>query len=239
MYPNNETLGLITARGGSKGLPRKNILPLAGKPLIAWTIEAALQSNLLSRVIISTDDPEIADVGRKCGAEVPFLRPDELAQDNSPSIASVFHSIHWLADHENYCPEYVMLLQPTSPLRSPEDIQRTIQIIQEHKADSVVSVTAVHQHPYWMKTIIPDGKLVDFLTTERSYARRQDLPTAYALNGAIYLTKRDVLLARGSFYGDNTFAYVMPSECSIDIDTPWEFHLAELILKDKLQHESN
>jgi N-acylneuraminate cytidylyltransferase/CMP-N,N'-diacetyllegionaminic acid synthase len=152
---------------------------------------------------------------------------------------AVLHAVHWLADQEGYHPEYVMLLQPTSPLRSLEDIQKAIQIIQDKQADAVVSVTPVHEHPYWMKTISPDGRLVDFLSLERPYARRQELPPAYAINGAIYLTRRDVLLARSSFYGDNTLSYIMPPERSLDIDTPWEFHLAELILKEASHHEQN
>jgi len=220
-------------------VPRKNIRQLASKPLIAWTIETALSSQCLDRVIVSTEDYRIAEVARTFGAEVPFMRPLELSQDNSPGIDAVLHAIHWLADHEDYRPEYVMLLQPTSPLLSPEDIQKAIQIIQDKQADSVVSVTTAHQHPYWMKTISQDGRLVDFLSMERSYVRRQDLPTAYALNGAIYIARRGVLLERSSFYGDNTLAYVMPPERSLDIDTPWDFHLAELILKDNLQHERN
>lgn len=220
-------------------MPRKNIRQLASKPLIAWTIETALSSQCLDRVIVSTEDYRIAEVARTFGAEVPFMRPLELSQDNSPGIDAVLHAIHWLADHEDYRPEYVMLLQPTSPLLSPEDIQKAIQIIQDKQADSVVSVTTAHQHPYWMKTISQDGRLVDFLSMERSYVRRQDLPTAYALNGAIYIARRGVLLERSSFYGDNTLAYVMPPERSLDIDTPWDFHLAELILKDNLQHERN
>ncbi|MCJ7431995.1 MAG: acylneuraminate cytidylyltransferase family protein [Anaerolineales bacterium] len=232
-------LGLITARGGSKGIPQKNIRDLAGKPLLAWTIEVALSSQCFDKVVVSTDDYRIAKVARDFGADVPFMRPFEMAQDDSSSMDAVLHAVHFLANHENYFPQYIMLLQPTSPLRSSVDIQKAIKIIQDKQADSVVSVTTVHQHPYWMKTISPDGRLADFSPTERSYTKRQDLPTAYALNGAIYLARREVLLARSSFYGKNTFAYVMPSERSLDIDTPWEFHLAELILKDNLQHESN
>ena len=234
-----KTLAIIPARGGSKGIPQKNIRNLDGKPLIAWTIDVARSSQCFDRIVVSTEDYRIAEVACTFGAEVPFMRPVELSQDNSPSIDAVLHAVHWLADHEDYRPEYMMLLQPTSPLRSSEDIQKAIQIIQDKQADSVVSVTIVHQHPYWIKTISPDGQLVDFLFPEKPYSNRQDLPPAYALNGAIYLARRDVLLARSSFYGDNTLAYVMPPERSIDIDTPWEFHLAELILKDNLQHENN
>jgi N-acylneuraminate cytidylyltransferase/CMP-N,N'-diacetyllegionaminic acid synthase len=230
-------LVIIPARGGSKGLPRKNIRQLAGKPLIAWTIEAALRSQVPSRVVLSTDDPEILNVGLQWGAEAPFLRPIELAQDQSGSVDVILHAVHWLADNENYLPEYVMFLQPTSPLRSSEDIQQAVRLIRDKQADAVVSVNPVHQHPYWMKTISTDGRLVNFLSTERPYTSRQDLPPTYALNGAIYLIKRDVFLAQRSLNVENTLAYVMPSERSLDIDTPWDFHLAELVLKDKLQHE--
>jgi len=230
-------LAVILARGGSKQIPGKNIRSLCGKPLIAWTIDSAISSQCFDRIMVSTEDYKIAEVACTFGAEVPFMRPEELAQDHSPSIASVLHAVHWLANHEDYHPDYVMLLQPTSPLRSPEDIQKAIQITQDKQADSVVSVTEVHHHPFWMKKISPDEHLIDFLPNQLSYARRQDLPTAYALNGAIYLAKRDVLLAKSSFYKDTTAAYVMPPERSLDIDTPWEFHLAELIMRDKTKHE--
>jgi N-acylneuraminate cytidylyltransferase/CMP-N,N'-diacetyllegionaminic acid synthase len=227
-------LALITARGGSKAIPGKNIKILAGKPLIAWTIEAAKKAESIDRVVVSTDDELIAKIAKEWGADVPFLRPSELAQDNSPSIDAVTHAVKWLAENENYQPEYVMLLQPTSPLRSAEDIQNVIEFAKSRQAESVVSVARADQHPYWMKTISSEGRLVNFMPESISFSRRQDLPAAYMLNGSIYLVKRDILIARNSLYTENTLAYVMPTERSMDIDTPWELYLAELILRDRL-----
>jgi N-acylneuraminate cytidylyltransferase/CMP-N,N'-diacetyllegionaminic acid synthase len=230
-------VGVICARGGSKGVPHKNIRPLAGKSLIAYTIETALASALIDRIIVSTDDVNIADVAGKYGANVPFLRPAELARDDTPVIDSVLHAMRWLDEHEGYRPDYVMLLQPTSPLRSTEDIDGAVQLAREKQADSVVSVYSVHQHPYWMKRVTKDGRLVDFLSLDRTYTCRQDLPSVYALNGAIYLARREILLERQTFYTNQTCAYVMPPERSLDIDTLWDFYMTELILKDRLHHE--
>ena len=232
-------LAVIPARGGSKGILRKNMAPVAGKPLMAWTIETALECSLLCRVIVSTDDREIADVARHYGAEVPFLRPTALAGDDTAGIEPVLHAARWLGQHEHYHPYYVIALQPTSPLRTAEDIQAAIQLARERQADTVVSVCHVGQHPYWMKRVTEYGKLADFLSLEQDYTRRQDLPAAYALNGAIYLARREVLLTRQSFYTGRTYAYVMPEERSLDVDTPWHLHIADLILKDRMNDEDN
>lgn len=230
-------VAIILARGGSKGVPGKNVALVAGKPLIAWTIDTALQSQLLDRVIVSTDDKEIADVAQHHGAEVPFLRPAELAKDETPGIAPLLHAVRWLDKHENYRPKYVMLLQPTSPFRTVGDIQATFELAKKKQADAVVSVTPVQQHPYWMKRISEDGRLVGFLPMERSYHRRQDLPSVYASNGAIYLARRDVIMEQETFYTDQTYAYVMPAEHSLDIDTYWDLYLADLILDNRAKLE--
>ena len=230
----SEIVGLITARGGSKSIPHKNVKPLAGKPLIAWTIEVALQSCGLSRVIVSTDDNEIAQVAREWGAEVPFVRPSELAQDDSPHIAAVDHAIRWLAAHDNVHPDYVMTLQPTSPLRTARDIDAAIEIAETHTAIAVVSVCETGHHPYLSRRILPDGTLADFVSSDISYMRRQALPPAYVLNGAIYLNCRESLLHNQTFLPQGTYAYIMPLEWSLDIDLPWDLYLADLILRDKL-----
>lgn len=225
-------LGIVPARAGSKSIPRKNIAIVAGKPLIAHTIQAALDAKHIDRVIVSTDSQEIAEVARSFGAEVPFLRPPELAQDNTPGIEPILHAVRWLNDNDDYHPDYVMVLQPTSPLRTAEDIKAAVQLAQKHQADSVVSVCPAHQHPYWMKRITDDGRLVDFLSLNTDYTRRQDLPPVYALNGAIYLVRCEVLLEHKTFHTDHTYAYVMPPERSLDIDTPWNLYLADLILRE-------
>lgn len=228
-----DVVGLITARGGSKGIPRKNVKLLAGKPLIAWTIEAALKSGKLSRIIVSTDDDEIIQVAQAWGAETPFVRPTEVSQDNSPHILAVEHAIHWLEEHEHTRPEYILLLQPTSPLRMAEDINAAIEIAAGNQAEAVVSISETKHHPYLTKHILPNGLLADFVSTDLSYLRRQDLPPAYAINGAIYLNRSDSLLNARTFLPPNTYGYVMPLERSLDIDSPWDFYLTELILNHK------
>ncbi|MBI4538154.1 MAG: acylneuraminate cytidylyltransferase family protein [Gemmatimonadetes bacterium] len=231
-----EVVGVITARGGSKSIPRKNLAPLAGKPLIAWTIEAALRSELLGRVILSTDDAEIAEVARRWGAEVPFLRPRELARDDSPHVPVVIHAVEWL-ERQGAPPKYVLLLQPTSPLRSAEDIDGAIQMAFEKRAASVVSVCEARSHPYLVMRVTPSGRLRPFGPRPRRYLRRQSLPPVHVVNGAIYLVRRDVLMGRRTFYTDRTYAYLMPAERSLDIDTPWDLHLAELILEERRGRE--
>jgi CMP-N,N'-diacetyllegionaminic acid synthase len=230
------TLALVVARGGSKSIPRKNLAPLAGKPLIAWTIEAALQCRSPLRVIVSTDDEEIARAATRYGATHPFTRPVELAQDDSPTFPVVAHALERLAADGGYMPERVLLLQPTSPLRTADDIDGAMAVAEEHDADSVVSVTPASQHPRLMKRVSAGGMLEDF-DTGGSVARRQDLEPAYALNGAIYLTRRSWLDTHESFYADRTYAYVMPAERSIDVDEPWDLHLCELILRDRLARD--
>ena len=231
-------LALIPARGGSKGVPRKAVRPLAGKPLIGWTIEAALACPDLERVVVTTEDTEIMAVSREFGAEVPFRRPAELAGDTTPGIEPVVHALDWLAQHEGYRPDWVLLLQPTSPLRTAGDISAAVALAGARDADSVVGVTEADPHPLWTKALDDDGLLREWLPDDGGHTRRQDLPPLVALNGAIYLTRRDVLLARRSWYGDRTAAYVMPPERSLDIDTPWDFHLAELVMSQPLGGEA-
>jgi len=233
-----DVLAIITARGGSKGLHRKNVLPLGGKPLMAWTISAALQSTAISRTIVSTDDEELTEVAKSWGAEVPFMRPAELAMDDSGHVAVVEHAIHWLERHEKVCPEYVMLLQPTSPLRTAEDINSAVQLAKEHQAVAVVSVTRTKHHPHLSKQVLGDGTLVGFLPGDTTDLRRQALSPAYALNGAIYLISRESFLYHRTFFPPETFAYIMPAERSIDIDSSWDFHLAELILENAYESKA-
>jgi CMP-N,N'-diacetyllegionaminic acid synthase len=230
-------VGIIPARGGSKGIPGKNLKPAAGKPLIAWTIETALAATLLDRVIVSTDSAEIADVARRYGAEVPFIRPADLAQDHTPGIEPVLHAVQWLEENEGYQPDIIVLLQPTSPLRIPEDIDSAIELIQEKRADAIVSVTPAEAHPYWMKQIDDSGRMTDFIKLDQPIDRRQDLPELYTVNGAIYVARYEVLMQQKTFDTDNTFSLVMPPERSLDIDTPWDLYLADLILRDRLGHE--
>jgi len=229
-------LAMITARGGSKGLPRKNIRTLAGKPLIAHTIENASEAHLLDRTVISTDDEEIMAVAREYGGDVPFLRPEGLARDESSVYPVLTHALRWLREHQGYSPDYVMLLQPTSPLRTAEDIDRCVELALEHNADGIVSLTEVKAHPYHTKLLSEDGIIGSFLPMDNVSDRRQGLPRVYAPNGAVYMGRSDLVMEAETFYFPRTYAYVMPQERSLDVDTPLDLHMAELILREEAQH---
>jgi len=226
-------LAVITARGGSKAIPGKNIKLMAGKPLLAYTCEAARASGRLDRIILSTDSPEIAEVGRRWGAEVPFMRPAELSGDTVIGVLPVIHALEWMEANERYRPDYVFLLQPTSPLRTAEDINRTIDLAIEKQADSVVGVTEPEVHPYWAKGVDERGRMINLLPLELADRNRQDHPQAYAVNGAIYLTRRSVILEKKTLFPAETYVYVMPPERALDVNTPWEWHLLELVLRDR------
>ena len=223
-------LGLVTARGGSKGVPGKNIRRVGGKPLIAWTLDAAKNAKSLQRTIVSTDDCDIAETARRCGAEVPFLRPAELALDDSPHVDVVVHALEWLDTHEGYRPDYVVLLQPTSPLRTAGDIDAAVSLALEKNAEAVVSVCETHNHPYLVRRLTGDCRLEEFVPCPLVYARRQDLPPAFALNGAIYISRRELLKASKSLCPAGALAYVMPEERSLQIDTDWDLRLASCVL---------
>lgn len=226
-------LAIITARGGSKTIPRKNIRDVAGKPLIAYTIEAALASRHVTRTLLSTDSPEIAAIGRSWGAEVPFLRPAELALDTTIGVAPVIHAVEWLAAHEACQPDYVLLLQPTSPLRTAADIDGAVDLAVAKSADAVVGLTPAEIHPHWMKHIDADGRMVNITPLEKADRNRQDLPATYYVNGAIYVIRPAVLLAEQTLFPPGTFAYVMPPERALDVNTPWELRLVDLVLRDR------
>ena len=222
------TFALIPARGGSKGIPRKNVKQIAGKPLIVWTIEAALRSSLLSAVVVSTDDDEIAEIARGAGAQVPFMRPAELAQDQTPGLAPVLHALDQLPHYDS-----VLLLQPTSPLRATEDIDGCLGLVSQREASSVVSVTEAVTHPYWTYRLDADQTMTRFVDAEL-IARRQDLPPVFALNGAMYFAEANWLRRSSSMVSAETLAYVMSREHSIDLDTPLDWKFAELLLKESL-----
>lgn len=217
---------LIPARGGSKGIPRKNIKSIAGKPLIGWTIEAALRSQLLDEVIVSTEDEEIAAVARQWGAQVPFLRPAELAQDDTPGMAPVLHALEQLPEFDA-----VLLLQPTSPLRTTQDIDACISLAHTLQASAAVSVCEPEKHPYWMYRLSDDQRLRTLIDAP-NVSCRQDLPPVYGLNGALYYACADWLKQHRTFVTDETVAYLMSRERSVDLDTLFDWKLAELLLKE-------
>ena len=225
-------LGVVTARGGSKGIPRKNIAPLLGKPLLAYTAEAALAAKGLARTVLSTEDEEIARVGREYGLEVPFLRPAELAGDETPTIAVLQDVVRRLESlGEVY--DAVFTLQPTTPLRRPDDIDGAIDLLQRTHADSVISfVDAGEKHPARMKLITPDGRVIDPKFAEQFEGqRRQDLPKMYLREGSVYLTRRVVLMEQSSLKGRNCRAWIIPENRACNIDTPFDLFLAEQMLK--------
>lgn len=213
-------LGIITARGGSKSVPRKSVLEAGGKPLIAWTIQAAKRSKSLDRLLVSTDDDEIAEVSRKFGAEVPFMRPAELARDDSPHMDVLLHALSWLEKNDNYVPDFIILLQPTSPLRMAEDIDAAVKTMRDKNADAAQSVYLDSNHAW-----------DEFVKGSRGYVRRQDVKGRYVLNGAVYVIRRSVLLKEKTLFPDNSTPYVMPPDRSLDVDTPWDMHVARLLLE--------
>lgn len=222
-------VGIIPARGGSKGLPRKNIKILAGKPLIVYTIEAALHSKKLNRIIVSTEDKEIADVSREYGAEV-IIRPQDLAKDTTPTEPVIKHVVSFLKS-EGYKADIIVTLQPTSPFRTSNQIDDAINEICFDNVDSVIGLKEVKEHPYKMKKI-ENGHVVPFLKIYLQSNRRQDIPPLYKENGAIYITKYDFLMNEGKIIGGNMRPFLMSNETSIDIDTHLDFKIAECLLGD-------
>ncbi|MBI2453955.1 MAG: acylneuraminate cytidylyltransferase family protein [Parcubacteria group bacterium] len=227
-------LGVITARGGSKGIPRKNIKDLCGQPLIAYTIKAAQESGIFDRIILSTDDAEIAEVAKKYGVEVPFIRPAELAQDGTPHLPVMQHAVSWLKENENYQPDLVAILQPTAPLRQARHLKEALELLIKNKADSVISVTEIpgHYSPYW--AVVADenglGKLFIGDQIRNRIPRRQNFPKkTYANNGVLYIFKTGLLsdMERPSFYGERVAIYPMAEKYSVNIDSPKDWLLAE------------
>lgn len=229
-------LGVITARAGSKGIPGKNTKLLAGRPLISYTCQAAVASGVFDRLVVSTDDERAADIAREAGCEVPFVRPADLSADDTPHLPVMQHAAAWLRDLQGYEPEWTMILMPTSPLRRPSDIVECVQLAQSKDVDSVVSVDEVpaHLNPMRMVTIDADGMARLFVggrpLRERP-VRRQDMPAAWVLNGAIYLFRTRLLFeAIPSLYGDRVAAYVMPHPFGLNLDDPQDWAAAEALL---------
>jgi CMP-N,N'-diacetyllegionaminic acid synthase len=219
---------LIPARGGSKGIPRKNIKLLAGKPLIAYTIRQALQSQYIDRTIVSTDDQEISDVARQYGAEVPFMRPADLAGDQVATVDVLLHAVDWLEKQEKYDFDILVLLHATAPLRSVDDIDSCIRMLLEAKADNVFSVTESHRNPYFnMVEIGDDGTAT--LSKKGDYVMRQNAPKVYDMNASIYVWWNDVLKKEKKIFLKKSHVYVMPKERSIDIDDDLDFTIAAFL----------
>lgn len=228
MIQGNRILAIIPARGGSKELPQKNILPLAGKPLIAWTIDAAYGSRYLDRTLVSSDSAEIAEIAAEYDGDVPFIRPAQLATDSSPIVDTLLHAVGEVGPYD-----YLVLLQPTSPLRTSMDIDRALELTINHQVRSCVSVSEVQKSPYWMYECTESQRLKPIITSAEVRTRRQDLPKVYVLNGAVYVTRTDWLQVERGFLNDDTLAYVMPQERSLDVDSELDLKLAELLIHNR------
>ncbi|MCB2308250.1 acylneuraminate cytidylyltransferase family protein [Clostridium estertheticum] len=232
MYKNKKFLVIIPARGGSKSIPNKNIMSICGKPLIAYTIDAGKKSKYIDEIIVSTDSDVIKVIAEQYGAKVPFLRPEELSNDTSKSIDVVIHAINFYKKNDvSY--DYVILLQPTSPLRTFEHLDNAIEKLIESNSTSLVSVCEADENPVLMRRI-ENEKLKEVISFEGTNLRRQDLPTFYKFNGALYINSNDMLINKRKFVDENTVPYVMDKESSIDIDTMLDARLVELIIKESI-----
>jgi CMP-N,N'-diacetyllegionaminic acid synthase len=227
----HSVLAIVPARGGSKGIPRKNIRTMAGKPLLEYTARAALGATSLSRILLSTDDPEIAAIGREAGLEVPFLRPHGLALDSTPMVQVVSHALEWTRsqglDYEAVC-----VLQPTSPLRSTATIDRCISLLWKHDVDSVISVRPVppEYNPHWVYFESPMGLLEPSIKGAEILCRQQ-LPPAYHPDGSVFVTKTEVVMAERSLRGKRTMGAISPADEAIDLDTDEQWRGLEQKLK--------
>ena len=224
MLRGHRIIGLIPARGGSRRLRRKNVRPFAGKPMLAWTVEAARESGIFDRLVLSSEDDEIMDVARRHGCEVPFRRPAELATSEADSMDVVIHALETLDEREGY----LVLLQPTSPLRTAADIVNCVQTCIERGASSCVSVSPLSKPPAFMALVTDDGRL----RRETPLANLQDRPCI--INGAVYAARIDLLLKRRTFYFPDTCACMMPHERSLDIDEEYEFIMAEALMRARI-----
>ena len=234
MIDGESILAVIPARGGSKRLPNKNILDLAEKPLIAWTIEAGLNSKYIDTVVVSSDSDDILDISKKFGTDI-IKRPDELASDTATSFDAIKHTIKNTI--ETF--DYVILLQPTSPLRNNSHIDEAFELLIKTNAAAIISVVEMDHSPLWSNTLPKDMSMVNFLKNEVLYKRSQDLVKYYRLNGAIYICKSEKLLDEKSFFlKENIYAYKMDRESSIDIDNGFDFSIAEFLISRKKLDES-
>lgn len=231
MYGNKRILGLIPARGGSKGIKDKNIRDLCGKPLIAYSIEAAMNCELIDDVVVTTDSRTIADVALSYGAEVPFLRPSELASDTSKTIDAVLHALNEL-EKLGKVYDYLVLLQPTQPLRTADHISEALKTFVSNGCKGLVSVSQVNDHPILIRSILETGELAPLLGRD-STCRRQDMPPYYRVNGCIYINKVDEICYETGF-NDNVVPYIMDRASSIDIDEEMDLAIAEAIIRSKL-----
>jgi N-acylneuraminate cytidylyltransferase/CMP-N,N'-diacetyllegionaminic acid synthase len=233
MFKKKKILALIPARGGSKGLPGKNIRTLFGKPLIAWSIEAGLNSKYVDRVVVTTDDQKIASVAKKYGAEIPFMRPKELANDKSSSIDVVLHALDYLKKQGSEF-DYIILLEPTSPLRETEDVDKSIEMLVNNRsgAVSIVGVSKVEAaHPMFDVKINKRGLLEHYMGSFQKYTRRQEIDDLYFFEGTVYISQVKAFIEKRTFYHEKTLPYIVPRWKSIEIDDIFDLVCAEAVKK--------
>lgn len=239
-----EILGIVTARGGSKSILRKNIRAFAGKPLIAWAISTLKESGVVRRVVVSTDDEEIGEVAKTYGAEVPFMRPKELAGDTTPTLPVLAHALSWLKENEGYVPHYVILLEPTAVGKRPFHVREVAEMMKTSGADSVFSVVEVPGvfSPHWQLNVADDGRVELFTggAMKEVIRRRQDLPKTYFRSGSIYAFKPELLFSHDpSFYGNDVRACITDAKYALDIDTPEDWVVAEEAFKKIVEVEKH
>lgn len=229
-----KTVGFIFARGGSKGVPGKNIRPLGGKPLIAWSIEQALAVSRIGRVVVSTDSLEIADVARAFGAEVPFMRPLHLAQDNSPEWLAWRHALEYLRDQEGSMPDTMVSIPTTAPLRVSGDLENCLDEYEKGVADVVVTVTDAYRSPYFnMVTRQADNRIGLVIPPAEGISRRQDVPPVYDMTTVAYVLKTHFVFQHASIFEGRVHAVHVPVERALDIDTPLDFRIAEMLIAER------
>lgn len=238
MIKDKKILAVIPARGGSKGLPGKNIKELCGNPLIAYAIEASLASKYIDTTVVSTDCENIRRIAIKYGAEAPFLRPAEFATDSALTFEVLKHALDYYKQGCKETFDIVIKLHPTSPLRLTKDIEAATELLFSKNAKAVVSVCKSEHNPLWANTLSNDGSMKDFLKPKFDISR-QELPLFFRLNGAVYIAYCDYLIKHKGFFGPKTFAYIMPQERSVDIDTEFDFKIAELLLCSKTPCKTN
>lgn len=235
MYKDKSILAIIPARGKSKRLPGKNIKNFLGKPLIAWSIERALESGYIDRVIVSTDSEKIASVARSFKADIPFMRPKRLATSFAKTVDVIFHALNWLEKNNKAKYDIVVLLQPTSPLRLKDDVDKALRLLLLKKAGAVVSVSPAGYYLEWVNKLPANLNMNNFVKKGFINKNRESLENYYRLNGCLYIAKTEYLKKMGSFFGPKTYAYKMEASRSVDIDTIIDFSLAEALARKSLR----
>jgi CMP-N-acetylneuraminic acid synthetase len=236
MYKDHVVVCVIPARGGSKGLPGKNVKDLCGKPLIAYSVEHARQSKYIDRVVVSTEDENIAKISLESGAELPFMRPMELAGDSIATVDVLLHAIDWLECKEKYSFNILVLLHVTTPLRSVEDIDNSIALLVEEKADNVFSAVEAHKNPYFNMVELNE-KGYAALVKQGNFTTRQSAPVVYDMNASIYVWWKELLKVKKNIFLDKTKIYVMPKERSVDIDDNLDFKIAEMMMAERKKNK--